>query len=85
MVEAPSGKVIPSHVAYIEKVVTGYDSQLAAACAQVPHCRYDNGAAQRLTVTAADISLDENHLTISGQARLAAAEWAAMTGFVDRL
>ena len=83
-VEAPSGRVVPSHVAYVQKTVYGYDKQLAAACAKVTSCRYDGGAAQRLTTTADDISVDQEHLTIQGQAKLAAAEWAAMAGFVDR-
>ena len=82
MVESPSGRVVPSHVAYIEKFVKAYDAQLAAVCSRFPACRYDGGAAQRMAVTAADISLDQNHLTIQGQARLAGIEWAAMAGFV---
>jgi len=85
MVESPSGRVVPSHVAYIQKMVSGYEAQLAAACAKVPRCRYDGGAAQRLNVTAADITLDQYHLSIQGQARLAAVEWAAMAGFVGKV
>jgi hypothetical protein len=84
-VESPSGRVVPSHVAYIKKFVTQYEAAEAAVCAQIAHCRYDGGAAQRMTVTAADITLDQNHLTIRGQARLAAIEWKAMAGFVDKL
>jgi hypothetical protein len=82
LVESPSGRVVPSHVAYIEKFVKAYDAQLAAACKALPHCRYDGGAAQRLAVTADDISLDQQHLTVHGQARLAAVEWAAMANFI---
>lgn len=85
MVESPSGRVVASHVAYIKKVVTGYEAQLAAACAKVTRCRYDGGAAQRLNVTAEDITVDQYHLSIQGQARLAAVEWAAMAGFVGKV
>jgi hypothetical protein len=82
LVESPSGRVVPSHVDYIKRYVDAYDTQLASACKAAPHCRYDRGAAQELPVTAADISLDQDHLTVAGQAKLAAIEWAAMTGLL---
>jgi hypothetical protein len=85
MVLAPTAEVETSHVAYIAKVVHQYDAQLAAACKQVANCHYDGGAAGRINLTAADISLDQNHMTTAGQAKLAAAEWAAMAGFVKAL
>jgi hypothetical protein len=84
-VESPSGRVVPSHVAYIKQYVTRYEAAQAAVCRQIAHCRYDGGAAQRMTVTAADISVDQEHLTIAGEAKLAAIEWKAMAGFVNRL
>jgi hypothetical protein len=71
-----------SRVAYIKKYVDAYDAQLAAACKAATRCRYDGGVARRLAVTAADISLDEEHLTLAGQAKLAAVEWPAIAGFV---
>ena len=83
-VEAPSARVVPSHVAYTKKIVTGYNKQLAAACAQFPQCHYDRGAAQNLAVTSDDISLTQEDLTVQGQAKLADAEWAAMAGFINR-
>jgi hypothetical protein len=83
LVDSPSGRVVPAHVAYLNKIVTGYDAQLAAACAHVPLCRYDGGVVQRLDVTAADLTPDQRHLTVEGNAKLAAAEWAAMAGFVN--
>lgn len=84
-VDSPSGRVVPSHVAYIKKFVTQYEAAQAAVCAQIAHCRYDGGAAQRMTVTSTDISLDQEHLSLAGEARLAAIEWKAMVGFVDKL
>ena len=51
-------------------------------CKRVPQCRYDGGAAHRIGLTAADMTIDQNHLTIQGLAKLAAVEWAAMSGFV---
>jgi hypothetical protein len=84
-VDSPSGRVVPSHVAYVEKYVTQYEAAQAAVCKQIAHCRYDGGAAQRMTVTAADISLDQEHLSLAGEAKLAAIEWRTMAGFVNQL
>ena len=81
-VSSPSGNVVPSHVAYVEKFVYAYDKQLATACAASPQCHYDGGAAQRMPTTAVDISLDQNHLSVQGEAKLAAAEWTASSGFI---
>jgi hypothetical protein len=82
LVSAPSGNVVPSHVAYLETFVYAYDKQLATACASSPQCHYDGGAAQRMPTTAADISVDQEHLTVQGEAKLAAVEWAALSGFI---
>jgi hypothetical protein len=84
LVESPSGRVVASHVAYVKKYVDAYNKQLASVCAQSARCHYDGGAAQAMAVTAADISLDQNHLTIQGQAKLAAIEWGALAPFVKR-
>lgn len=85
LVLAPTGQVEPSHAAYIERFINAYDGQLASVCKQFPNCHYDGGAAHRWGVTAEDISLDQEHLTTQGQAKLAAIEWGAMAGFVKGL
>ena len=85
LVLSPTGAVEASHAAYIEKFIRAYDGQLASVCKQFPNCHYDGGAAARWGVTAEDISLDQEHLTSQGQAKLAAIEWAAMAGFVKGL
>jgi hypothetical protein len=72
------GSVVPAHVAYLTKTLKGYDAQRAAACAQYPQCRYDGGAAERLVTTAGDLSPRYDHLSIAGNAKLAALEWAAL-------
>jgi hypothetical protein len=82
LVSAPSGEILASRVAYAKRIVTGQEAQLRAACAKVANCRYDGGAAQRIAVTAADISEFQYTPTLQGQAKLAAAEWKAMAGFV---
>jgi hypothetical protein len=70
---------VPSHVAYTAKVAYAYNAQLASVCRRVPHCPYDGGAAQRMSVSAADISAaDEEHMTLEGQAKLARTEWSVL-------
>jgi hypothetical protein len=82
-VAAPSGQVVPSHVAYVAKVVYAYDAELASVCRQVANCWYDGGAAQRMSTGAADISpADEEHLTLEGQAKLARTEWGVLQKFI---
>jgi lysophospholipase L1-like esterase len=75
---ASPGSVVPAHVAYLTKTLKGYDAQRAAACVQYPQCRYDGGAAERLATTASDLSPRYDHLSIAGNAKLAALEWAAL-------
>jgi hypothetical protein len=82
LVASPSGQIVASRVAYAKSIVTGEEAKLRTACTKVANCRYDGGAAQRLHVTAADISAFQYTPTLLGQAKLAAAEWKAMAGFL---
>jgi hypothetical protein len=83
LVSSPSGEIVASRVAYTKRVVAGEEAQLKAACAKVATCRYDGGAASRIALTAADVADFQYTPTIQGQAKLAAAEWNAMAGFVN--
>jgi hypothetical protein len=85
LVLSPTGQIEPSHAAYIDRFIRAYDGQLASVCKQLPNCRYDGGVAHRWGVAAEDISLDQEHLTTQGQAKLAAIEWGAMANFVKGL
>jgi hypothetical protein len=82
LVDDATKQVSPARVAYAKSIVTGEEAQLRAACAKVPNCHYDGGAASRIAVTAADVSEFQFTPTIQGQAKLAAAEWKALSGFV---
>lgn len=82
LVASPSGQVVASRVAYTRGIVAGEEAQLRTACGKVPNCRYDGGAASRIAVTADDLSLFQYTPTIQGQAKLAAAEWATIAGFL---
>lgn len=84
LVESPSGRVVPDRVAYAKSIVAGEQAQLRAACAKVPSCRYDGGAAQRLVPTSADIAEFQYTPTIQGQAKLAGAEWKVLSGFLSK-
>ena len=74
-----TGRLVPEHLAYVKRTLDGFHRQLAAACARVATCRYDGGAARRIRLTADDLSRARlQHLSISGQAKLAAAVWSAL-------
>ncbi len=82
MVSSPSGAVVASHVAYIQKIIYAYNAQLASVCRKVANCRYDGGAAQRMSTSAADISLDQEHMSLLGNKKLAAVEWPVLRAFI---
>jgi broad specificity phosphatase PhoE len=75
-----TGKVVPDHVAYIQRMANGYHAAFAAACKAVPTCRYDGGAARRIALSPADLAHRYEHLSIQGQAKLAAVEWRVLYG-----
>jgi lysophospholipase L1-like esterase len=75
-----TGALVPAHVAYLQRTLNGYQAALAAACKAVPTCKWDGGAAARMTVTAADLAWRHEHLSIAGHAKLAAIEWAVLKG-----
>lgn len=51
---------------------------LALVCAKFPRCRFDGGAVYRQSFTATQVSpVDYFHPSVAGQAKLAAATWAA--------
>ncbi len=83
---ASSGQIIPKKLAYLESVIHGYESALAAACKQVAICRYDGGAFGRIVDRVEYVARDGNHFSIKGHAKAAAVAWAAMkrAGLVPR-
>jgi hypothetical protein len=69
------GRLQPEHVANFESIAAQYFERLVKSCASVPRCYYDGGALHRLPITADDITVDLNHLSIPGQSKQAAVEW----------
>jgi len=81
-VSSPSGAIVASRVAYANSIVAAQQKQLSAACAKLPNCRYDGGAAQRMPIAPTDVAEFQYTPTIAGQAKLAAAEWKVLEGFL---
>jgi lysophospholipase L1-like esterase len=75
---SPSGKAVPAHWRYAEKVTLAYQAGLATVCKQFPTCIYDGAALYRMVITAADLSSDDSHLSIAGLRRQAALEWRVL-------
>jgi hypothetical protein len=75
---SPAGQVVPAHWRYAEKVIRGYQTQLATVCQKFPTCRYDGAALYRMVMTAADVTPDGNHITVSGHRKQAEVEWQAL-------
>ena len=73
-----SGALVPARVAYLEKVIDGYEAQVAAKCARVSNCLYDRGALRRMVVVPADLTRDLEHLSVQGQRKAAAIAWSVL-------
>jgi GDSL-like lipase/acylhydrolase family protein len=78
-----AGRVRPDGVAYLTKVVEGYEAQLRAGCARFVHCRWDGGALARLVDDRADLSSDWGHPSIHGHTRIAEYAWSGIFNFAD--
>ncbi len=72
------GAPIPKRVAYLEAVIHRYEAAVATACKAVATCRYDGGALGRIVDRPEYISWDVIHLSVQGQAKVAAVAWEAM-------
>jgi lysophospholipase L1-like esterase len=70
-----AGRARTPALAYLQDVVEHYQQQLAGVCRTVPNCHYDNGALQAFSITAADLTPDHNHLSISGHKKYADLVW----------
>jgi hypothetical protein len=75
---SPSGQPLPEHQTALDQIAQQYLATLESVCAKFPACRYDKGALHGLKVTPDDVTPEGFHLTISGQKKVAAIEWAAL-------
>jgi len=70
----PQGNIVPTKLKRLETVITRYEAELTAACAQIDRCYTDQSGAG-WTVKRSDLSDDLNHLNLKGQARWAEHIW----------
>ena len=76
----PSGQRADDKIAALQDITDNYFAVQADRCAQFPNCSDDRGAWQRMTIDAADFTLDGNHPSIEGAAKRAAVTWTALYG-----
>jgi lysophospholipase L1-like esterase len=80
--------VAPADVARRQQVydrTVADNAALARVCAQFIHCRFDGNAAFNLQFARSDVSTrDYFHPSVAGQAKAAAATWAAGFDFTDQ-
>jgi hypothetical protein len=81
---SPEGKVVASKLARLDGAIRGYEAQVKAACAQVPHCAFDGPIYARQVHRRKYVSEDLNHLSVPGHAWAARVAWRALrhTGVV---
>jgi hypothetical protein len=75
-----STKIDRAKEAYLQGVVDTYFRIITETCALYPACRTDEGAMQSMALTTEDLASDMNHLSVAGQAKMAALVFAALSG-----
>jgi hypothetical protein len=73
---SPAGRPTPKRWAHLQHIIDGYYAVLAATCARFSRCHYDGGVLAHFPAVMGDITPDYNHLSIQGQHKVAALEWA---------
>jgi hypothetical protein len=79
-VDPGTGKIVKAREASEQQIVDAYWGIVVDVCAQYPACRTDGGAMQQMDLAAADMTSDFNHLSVAGQAKMAAIAWRALSG-----
>ena len=74
-----AGNILAAGEASLESVLQRFFAMIASQCARHPNCRFDQARDHQLAIVSADITPDSNHYTVSGQHKVAAAVWDAMT------
>ena len=74
----PDGRVRSMGVASLQRIVDAYFRTVQRVCAAHQSCWTDGGALQRMPVHPDDLTADANHLSIQGQAVMAAYAWDAL-------
>lgn len=71
-----AGATDADRLAVAQRIVD-LNAAAATACAAFANCTFDDGAAYNLALSRSDLTFDFFHLSLAGQARLAAVTWAA--------
>ena len=72
----PDGKLNPSHVAELRKIIEGYETEQTRVCAAAQNCSTDEGIAETFVETPTDRIL--GHWNVTGHAKVAALFWPAV-------
>jgi hypothetical protein len=78
VVDPATRQVVPGKAAGLQALVDDYFDAIVQVCADYPTCRTDNGAMQELDLEPADLTPDANHLSVSGQLKMAAIAWSVL-------
>ncbi len=65
----------PAKEVALQAIIDSYDQVVVTVCAAHPNCQSDGGAARNIVETAADLGNDQNHLSVAGLHKYAAAMW----------
>lgn len=75
----PRGRLVRKELRRLERIIHGYERQLATGCRRVDRCTYDGGAFGRVIDRPAFIAPhDPNHFSLAGHAKAAAVAFAAL-------
>ena len=73
-------QIDPAKEASEQGLVDDYWGIVTDVCALHPTCRTDGGAMQHFDLKPGDLTSDLNHLSVAGQAKMAAMVWAVLNG-----
>jgi hypothetical protein len=72
------GRLRPAGIISEQEIVDGYFDQIKQVCGRHRACWTDDGAMQELPLRTGDLTVDRNHLSVSGLATMAKYAWAAL-------
>src|SRR3954454_1196862 len=79
IVHATSTKVLPARETYLQGLVDDYFKVITEVCSRYAACATDGGANQHMHLVPEDLTPDLDHLSVAGQAKMAALEWTALS------
>ncbi|MCW2786493.1 MAG: lipolytic protein family [Marmoricola sp.] len=77
-VDPRTGRVDPKHERYLQSLVDHYWTIISEVCAKYSRCRTDGGVMQTMRLGKGDLAGDLDHLSMTGQHKMAAMIWSAL-------